>query len=173
MASEPGQGTTFRILLPCDTRVAVPHPNVPATEAPHSSEPAAVLVVEDEELLRQAVAKVLRKSGFEVLEAANGTAANDILRMNGSRIDLTLLDMTFPGPSMHEVIAAYVKARPDAKVILTSAYSEEIARASTSVPQIRGFIRKPFRLADLVKTLRDTLSSKPAVIESGVPRVPS
>ena len=161
LASEPGEGTTFRIWLPCDARVATPHPKPPAKEVAQFSGPATVLVLEDEELLRQAVAKALRKGGFEVLEAANGSEAHDMLRASGSRIDLTLLDMTFPGSSIHEVIAAYVKARPDAKIILTSAYSEEVARARTSVPHIRGFIRKPFRPADLLKTLRDTLSSKP------------
>jgi DNA-binding NarL/FixJ family response regulator len=77
--------------------------------------------------------------------------------VSGSRIDVILLDLTVPGPSSRDVAAEYAKARPDAKVILTSAYSEELARAR--FPQLRGFIRKPFHLADLVKILRSTLSS--------------
>jgi two-component system, cell cycle sensor histidine kinase and response regulator CckA len=70
-----------------------------------------------------------------------------------------LLDMTIPGPSSQEVVAEYTQARPDAKVILTSAYSEEMARTTLSVPQVRGFIRKPFHLADLAKTIRNVLAS--------------
>jgi PAS domain S-box-containing protein len=158
LASEPGKGTTFQILLPCD-RTAIPAPSSPAKEAVPSSDSATVLVVEDEEILRQAAAKGLRKRGFEVLEAASGSAAMEVLRASGSRIDVILLDMTFPGNSIHEVVGEYAKARPDSRVVLTSAYSEEMARATMSAPQIRAFIRKPFRLADLVKTLRDTLSS--------------
>ena len=72
---------------------------------------------------------------------------------------MILLDMTFPGPSIYEVVAEYAQVQPDSKVILTSAYSEEMARATMSMPQVCGFIRKPFGLAALVKTLRDTLSS--------------
>jgi CheY-like chemotaxis protein len=159
LASEPGKGTTFQILLPCSGITSIPEPLSPAEEAAHRADCATVLVVEDEDVLRQAAAKVLRRSGFEVLEAANGSAAIDMLRASGSKIDLILLDMTIPGHSSHEVAAEYAKARLDAKVILTSAYSEETARKTMSVPQVRGFIRKPFHLGVLVKTLRNTLSS--------------
>jgi PAS domain S-box-containing protein len=159
LASEPGRGTTFQILLPCSGIASIPEPLSAVEEAAHRSECATVLVVEDEDVLRQAAAKVLRRSGFEVLEAANGSAAIDVLRASGSKVDVILLDMTIPGPSSHEVVAEYAKARLDAKVILTSAYSEETARKTMSVPQVRGFIRKPFHLGVLVKTLRTTLSS--------------
>jgi PAS domain S-box-containing protein len=159
LASEPGKGTTFQILLPCSGITSIPEPLSPVEEAAHFSEWATVLVVEDEDVLRQAAAKVLRRSGFEVLEAANGSAAIDVLRASGSKIDVILLDMTFPGPASHEVVTEYAKARLDAKVILTSAYSEETARKTISVPQVRGFIRKPFHLGVLVETLRNTLSS--------------
>ena len=67
--------------------------------------------------------------------------------------------MTIPGPSSSEVAAEYVRARSDAKIILTSAYSEEVARATITGPQGGGFIRKPFHLTDLVKTLRNIVSS--------------
>jgi DNA-binding response OmpR family regulator len=116
-------------------------------------------VLEDEDTLRQAVVKVLRSSGFEVFEAANGSAAIDVLRRSGAKIDVILLDMTFPGPSCHEVVAEYAQARPDAKVILTSAYSEEMARATINGRQIRRFVRKPFHIADVVKIVRETVSS--------------
>jgi DNA-binding NtrC family response regulator len=116
-----------------------------------------VLVVDDENPLREGVVKMLRKTGFEVFEAADGAAAMDLLRANGPGIDIMLLDMTMPGPSNDEVVAAAAHGRPDLKVILTSAYSEEIA--AISAPQIRGFLRKPFRFEDLVRTLRNALSS--------------
>jgi DNA-binding NtrC family response regulator len=119
---------------------------------------AAVLVVEDEDMLRQAVAKMLRRRGAEVLEAASGSAAIDFLRTEGSRIDLILLDLTIPGPSSQDVLAEVARARPELKVILTSAYSEEMA-ASMNSPIVRGFIRKPFSLGDLVQTLLNVLSS--------------
>jgi CheY-like chemotaxis protein len=120
---------------------------------------AAVLVVEDEDVLRQAVAKVLRRSGFEVLEAANGSAAIEILRASASQIDVILLDMTIPGLSSREVVAEAANVRGDIRVVLTSAYGNEMFSDTTSLPQIKSFIRKPFQLAELVKTLRHSLVS--------------
>jgi CheY-like chemotaxis protein len=159
LTSEAGKGTTFQILLPCSGIQPIPEPLSSEEEAVHFGEGARVLVVEDEDVLREAAARTLRRSGFEVFEAANGSAAIDVLRASGSRIDVILLDMTIPGSSSHEVVAEYAKARPDARVILTSAYSEETARKAVSGPQVRGFIRKPFHLGVLVKTLRNTLLS--------------
>ncbi len=114
-----------------------------------------VLVVEDEDPLRQAVVKTLRKRGFEVLEASDGTTAIELLRASADKIDVILLDMTIPGASSYEVVAEAGQARPDAKVVLTSAYSQEIMMPPMIAPQICGFIRKPFQLDDLIETLRN------------------
>ena len=72
---------------------------------------------------------------------------------------MILLDMTIPGASSHEVVAEAAKARPDIRVILTSAYSQEMLTPPMSSSQIRGFIRKPFQLGDLVQTLWNSFSS--------------
>lgn len=158
LASEVGKGTTFQISLPCSGHTPITEPLSPVEVAAFSAS-ATVLVVEDEDVLRQATGKLLRKSGFEVLEAANGSAAIEVLRTSGSKIDVILLDMTIPGPSSHAVVAEYANARSEAKVILTSAYSEETAQKAINAPQVRGFIRKPFHLGVLVEMLRNTLSS--------------
>ncbi len=160
LVSEPGQGTTFQILLPSEAGVGAAAGNIRSAEqAARPSQEATILVVEDEDPLRQAVAKMLRMKGFEVLEAANGTTAIDLFCANSDRIDAILLDMTLPGRSSGEVIAEAARLRPDVKVILTSAYSEEMVRATLSAPQVCGFVRKPFQLSDLVQSLRKTLSS--------------
>jgi len=118
-----------------------------------------ILFVEDEDALRQPVAKMLRNAGFQVLEAASGCDATDLLHANGDQIDAVLLDVTIPGRSSQEVVAEAARVRPDLKVILTSAYSEETAVAGMRAALIRRFIRKPFRISDLVETLRQVLSS--------------
>jgi PAS domain S-box-containing protein len=161
LTSELGKGTTFQILLPCAEPKggAVFHAMSTIVESAGQSQQAAVLVVEDEDVLREAVAKALRKNGFEVFEAANGSLAIDLLRANQGRIDVILLDMTIPGASSREVVAEAANVRPDTRVVLTSAYSHEVFSGATSPPQIRSFIRKPFQLADLVKTLRHSLVS--------------
>ena len=117
-----------------------------------------MLVVEDEDPLRQAVKRMLGRAGYEVLEAANGSDAIELLRARGEEIDLLLLDMTIPGAPSEEVLAEAVRARPDLKIILTSAYSEEMAHTKLRAPQVRGFVRKPFQLEELVRVFRNALS---------------
>jgi signal transduction histidine kinase/ActR/RegA family two-component response regulator len=159
VGSEPDKGTTFQVLLPA-IEIAAGETGQPISrvvESEGASQEFTVLVVEDEDPLRQAVVKMLRRAGFEVLEAANGTIATDLLRVNGGQIDLILLDMTIPGASSHEVAAVAAQVRPDLKVVLTSAYGEEIARTTTSAMQTCSFIRKPFQLEVLVQTLQNLL----------------
>jgi DNA-binding NtrC family response regulator len=120
---------------------------------------ATVLVVEDEGNLREPVVRMLRKSGFEVLEAADGTSAIDLIRAQGAGIDAILLDMTLPGASTQEIVAQAARVKPDIRVTLTSAYSREAIESSMSARQVRNFIRKPFKLDDLLKTLRNSLST--------------
>ena len=97
---------------------------------------------------------MLRNSGHKVLEAADGSSAINLVRSNPGMIDLILLDLTIPGASSQEVIAEAVQTRPDIKVILTSAYSEQMITGPINAPQVGGFIRKPFQIGELLKTLR-------------------
>ena len=114
--------------------------------------------MEDEIILRQAVAKMLRKTGFQVFEAPDGLSAIDRLRADGGKIDVILLDMTIPRASSREVLAEATNVRPDIRVILTSAYSQDMIAGAMNSPQIRCFIRKPFQFGDLLNTLRTSLS---------------
>ena len=161
IASELGQGTTFQILLPCAEIAAetTRDPMYVAGESEGSAREFIVLVVEDEDALRRPVVGMLRKRGFIVMEAADGAAAIDLLRAHGDQIDVMLLDMTVPGASSHELVAEAAHARPDMKVILTSAYSQEMLTPPMSAAQIHGFIRKPYQLGDLVQTLRKASSA--------------
>ena len=71
---------------------------------------------------------------------------------------MILLDMTIPGASSREVVEEAANVKPDIRVVLTSAYSQEMFSDATSIPQIRSYIRKPFQLGNLLNTLRSTLS---------------
>jgi two-component system, cell cycle sensor histidine kinase and response regulator CckA len=113
----------------------------------------SVLMVEDESGLRLAVAGLLRRKGFCVMEAPEGAAAIELFRENSGRIDVILLDLTLPGISSLEVISETVRIRPDVKIILTSAYSRETAARELRVPQVKAFIRKPYQIGDLVEVL--------------------
>jgi PAS domain S-box-containing protein len=163
VSSELARGTKFQVLLPCaETAAGVGEAKIPARvmsgfEQPTCSEESTVLVVEDEDSLRQAVAKVLRKAGFGVLQASNGSAAIDLLRAHEAKIDVVLLDITIPGASSIQVLTEAAQTRPDIRVVLTSAYSQELLVRFRSLSQVCDFIRKPFELTDLVQTLRRAL----------------
>jgi DNA-binding NtrC family response regulator len=163
VASEPSKGAKFQVLIPrvevAGTVADTGADAVRSIESVPENHDITVLVVEDEDPLRQAVVRMLRNKGFKVLEAGNGSIAINILRTSGGKIDLILLDMTIPGASSAEIVTEAVRIRPDARVILTSAYSQEMLKLPNSDPQIRGFIRKPFQFGDLVKTLSNTLLS--------------
>ena len=116
-----------------------------------------LLMVEDEEGIRIAIARMLRKKGLSVIEAGDGWAAIDLIRNREEEIDLILLDVTIPGASSPEVFTEAQRIRPEIKVILTTAYDREAASSSFDAPQLRGFIRKPYEFADLVRLLAESL----------------
>jgi PAS domain S-box-containing protein len=161
LTSKPGRGTTFQILLPC---AGPPQPwrgEPPAASTVQSPGNAGtLLLVEDEEALRVSVSKLLRGKGFSVIEAGDGSAAIDLIRARED-IDLILLDVTIPGASSGEVIEEAGRIRSAASIVLTSAYSREMVMRTLGSTPARGFIRKPFRLDELVQLLLDTLATQP------------
>lgn len=116
------------------------------------------MVVEDEAILRVSISKMLRKEGFTVIEAGDGSAAIDLLRDEKRDIHVILLDMTIPGTPSRSVAAEARRIRPDVKLLLTSAYSREMAGPVGDMGQVKGFIRKPFPLRELVELVRETLA---------------
>ena len=105
LSSAPGKGTTFQIMLPCGEQMldAPPRGIVRAGYETLRSRAATILVVEDEDLLRQGVSKMLRRDGLSVLEASDGSAALDVIRARKGDIDMLLLDITLPGASSRKV----------------------------------------------------------------------
>ena len=162
VVSAPGRGTTVQIDLPCMAGPAIPDPDVPVATSREQITGIAgnVLLVEDEDMLRSALTKLLRKQGFFVLEAGNGYAALDLVRSYKNSIDVILLDLTIPGAPSSEVVAEAQRIRPGVAVVLMSAYSRGMAPPSLNVPEVKGFIRKPFEMKDLVLLLRDTLAAQ-------------
>jgi CheY-like chemotaxis protein len=98
----------------------------------------------------------LRKAGFTILEASDGHAALDLIRAHKGCIDVLLLDISLPGVPSRLVFEEARFLIPGVAVIVTSAYSRESAAAALSAP-IRYFIRKPYKISDLMNLLREAL----------------
>jgi CheY-like chemotaxis protein len=119
----------------------------------------AILLVEDEETLRNAVVQILQKKGFEVLAAPDGTAAVDQLRAHGERLTVLMLDVTLPGLPSRNVLEEARRIRPGITVLLTSAFTQDVAESSFKGLQVDSFIQKPFRLALLIELLESVLTN--------------
>jgi two-component system, cell cycle sensor histidine kinase and response regulator CckA len=118
---------------------------------------ATILFVEDEEVLRTAVATMLRKKNFKVLEAADGSMAIDLLQGYGCEISALLLDVCLPGVSSRDVLEEARRIRPAIPVMVASAFSQTTAESTFNGLSVDCFIRKPYRLAVLVELLETVL----------------
>jgi len=160
LVSAPGEGTTFRVFLPCSSEPATDGHNAILSAAVECSivRAGTILVVEDEEILRLGISKALKKRGLSVLEARDGSIAMDLLRAQMDHLHAVLLDATIPGRSSRDILEEAQRMRPDLKVIVTSAYGKDTVDASFTGMRVDHFIRKPFQLADVVRLLADTAS---------------
>jgi two-component system, cell cycle sensor histidine kinase and response regulator CckA len=161
LVSGPGLGTKFEILLPCFCETPQLQRGVIAQTSRRGFVPREriVLVVEDESLLRTALSNMLRKNGFDVLEAGDGSSALELLREHQVAIDVMLLDITLPGVASREVFEQARHLRGNLKTILTSAYGRETVDAAFAGLPVERFLRKPFQFAELMGLLQEPLST--------------
>src|SRR5260370_34224233 len=101
---------------------------------------------------------MLRMSGFAVLEAEDGTVALSLVREQQNQIALMLLDITLPGAPSRDVFAEARRVRPDVRVIVTSAYGQNVA--DEDFPGLEGdaFIRKTYQRRNMVRMVLDVRS---------------
>ncbi len=158
--SEPGQGTTFRILFPTPVIPApVKSPAAEKTGPLDGSE--TILLVEDEPALRMLTRTVLNNHGYTVLEAADGVEALEIRKNHRGSINLLLTDMIMPrGISGRALAEKLLEEDPQLHVIFTSGYSPEISSGKLPLVMGRNFIQKPATAAQLLETVRNCLESR-------------
>jgi PAS domain S-box-containing protein len=157
--SQPGQGTTFRVLLPRREQ-AEPVPVEPRPSEGGSSAGGTVLVVDDEEGVRDVTEAILPRLGFEVLTAADGPTALELLRAHRDEIVAVLLDMTMPEMDGEEVFRELKRIQPDLLILVMSGYAEREAMSRFAGSGYAGFLQKPFSMEVLERTLRDALAQE-------------
>jgi PAS domain S-box-containing protein len=156
--SEVGHGTTINLYLPrADAAPASAAPNM--TKGDVDPQPReTILVVEDDARVRQLTIRRLELIGYQVLEAADGPAAIEILERDDP-IDLVFTDLIMPGGlSGREVAMRARQIRSGIKVLLTSGYAEELVHGDELQRENLKVLRKPYQQADLVAALRDVLA---------------
>ena len=141
--SEPGHGTTFKVLLPAASAPGAAA--TPPVAPPLSGESRGkVLVIEDEEIVRELVVLLLEKLGFTALTAQDGRAGVHLVAQRGSEFCLVLLDLTMPEMGGADAFREISRLRPNLPVILSSGYNGQDATSQFAGKGLAGFIQKPF-----------------------------
>lgn len=156
--SAVGAGTTFRVFLPRAAGTAAPPEAPPAPGSlPRGTE--TILLVEDDDALRQLVRTMLHGLGYQVLEASNGAAAITLARALKEPIHLLLSDVVMPHLGGRQLADVLLAARPECRVLFLSGYnSEEMIRRGV-VESAATFLQKPFTVGELAVKVRRVLNT--------------
>ena len=157
--SEPAQGTTFRIYLPRVEDALEPVGAV-GTSSAHSGGSETVLLVEDEESVRQLVRETLEAKGYKVLEADHGEAALHIAAAHPGKIDMLITDVVMPGMSGRELSTKLCASYPQTKVLYLSGYTEDAIAHEGVLDSGTAFLQKPFTLQMLSRKVREVLDER-------------
>jgi CheY-like chemotaxis protein len=158
--SEPGLGTTFKVYLPrVWERAAEREERGPITRTGGTE---TVLLVEDEEIVRNLVEEMLEDDGYAVLAAASGGEALELLRTHGGQIDVLVTDVVMPGLSGQQLAAQLVEERPGLRVLFASGYAEDAIATHGVLRPGTAFLEKPFTAPELASTLRQLLDAGPS-----------
>jgi len=162
-SAQPDRGTTIQILLPA-LAPDVPFPASAerlleaATPMPRGHE--RVLVVDDEDMVREVARDLLAELGYEVDSVSSGQEAVRLIQSAPERFDLIILDMVMPGMDGLETIGCLRRIRPDLRVILVSGYdSDEKIRRALQSGYVE-FMQKPYKINDLATLVRRILQSE-------------
>ena len=128
-----------------------------ATPAPQPR-PETILVVEDEAGIRSLVRKILRRQGYEVLEAANGLEAIEICQQHASRIDLLVSDVVMPEMGGRELVEQLKSRGWNMKVLYVSGFTDDPSIYSGNLPPGTAFLQKPFTLGSLLEKVKEVLA---------------
>jgi two-component system, cell cycle sensor histidine kinase and response regulator CckA len=159
--SEPGQGSTFKVYLPSTAEQPAAREEAPGLPlAPGAGE--QILVVEDDEAVRQIARRALVEAGYEVLLAASGPAALDLVRDQRRPVRLALVDLVLPGMSGPEVAIEIGACAPAIRVIFTSGYPDGEIRRRGLIAAHTAFIQKPFTPEALLRAVQRELDAGPA-----------
>ncbi len=153
------QGTTVRVLFPAIERVNAAKGGDSDTVSQVPPEPASryVLVVDDEEAIRNLCAAFVRRLGYQVLTAADGEEALALFEQHQPGIVCVLLDLTMPRMDGVTAFKHLKRLDPRVKVILCSGYNEQEATQRFTREGLAGFIQKPYRLKALTEKLQHVL----------------
>ena len=155
-SSEPGQGTTFNIYFPAVT-TAAPIAASPVEEQAIVGGSENVLVVDDDQDIRQLGRELLERHGYQVCEASDGETALSVFRQDGPTLDLIILDLNMPGMGGLRCLQEIRAIDPSIPVLIASGHAPEGGEKTTLDDMAQGYVNKPYHLKTLLRVVRQTL----------------
>jgi CheY-like chemotaxis protein len=154
--STPGAGSVFTVRLP---RILEPAADLPPSLLP-AARPGTetILLVEDEDVVRELTRRVLERQGYTVLACADGQEAISLAERDNRKIDLLLTDVVMPGLRGYEVARQVSESRPEIKILYMSGYAEEALVGRPALAD-SALIEKPFAVDALARRVRETLEA--------------
>jgi CheY-like chemotaxis protein len=169
VSSEPGSGTSVRVFLPMLEEPAQEEGEAPAAEPVQLRGLETILLVEDEEAVRELLRKVLTRQGYTVLEARHGRDALMALERHRGAVHLVVTDIVMPEMGGRELADRLRADRPELKILFISGYTnDEIVRRGVSESDM-DFIQKPFSSDDFLRRVREMLDGEPSSSEAAGP----
>jgi PAS domain S-box-containing protein len=156
--SELGVGTTFKIYLPA--LEAPPEYTKPVAEPAAVAGAERMLLVDDEEYVRDLGKRILERSGYTVVIAANGKEALEIYKREQSNIALVVLDLIMPQMSGEKCLEGLLKINPHVKVIISTGHSLDAKQLQHLGSLAKGFVNKPYEVKQLAQTVRKVLDAQ-------------
>jgi CheY-like chemotaxis protein len=157
--STSGEGTTFRVFLPCAADEVGQEEAAPEPVSSESRGEETVLLVEDESAVRAFIAEALRRRGYRVIEAADGDQAIDTVHRYVGEIHLLVADLVMPGMTGRELARFLTHERPGLRVLFISGYSDQGAEPRGSEAASEAFLQKPFTAVVLARQVRQVLDA--------------
>lgn len=162
LVSEPGEGTLIKIHLPTAIDSTMPPQVFPRNTSPPSGSGEVILVVDDEESIRDAARQILERYGYQVLTADHGEQALALYGEHSSEISLIFTDMTMPVMDGATAISALREINPDLPIIGTSGLDDHAAVTNSTKGGLRHFLAKPYTAGALLEIIREALHDKAA-----------
>jgi len=154
--SEPARGTTFKVYLPCAEEEVGPHRGREAQETPPGGA-ETVLVLEDEQAVRNLAERVLKQKGYTVLTAASAAEADPLMETMGNDVALLLTDVVLPGPNGREFYESQATRHPSLRVLYMSGYADNAAAHQGVLGPGAELLQKPFTPVALARKVREVL----------------
>jgi len=156
--SEPNQGTIFKVYLPLCDEVAASSETVSVPVNLLGNE--TILVVEDNEMVRNLSKTILQNQGYTVLSAENGNDAFAVLENHDGPLDLLLTDVIMPGINGRDLFEKIAGRYPNVKVLFMSGYADDVITHRGMIDDGVAFIQKPFSVKGLAAKVRETIDKE-------------